>query len=273
MSKRAFTIVELLVVVAILGMLGALIVPAMERARERGRLAQCANNLKQLHTAAMNVASSSGSFPHATTYEHFENFIWNKKKGWVDWESNTRKYVDFFEGAGYKGRTSITNGSLFAYINDERVYVCPTFLREGKKLIADKKKTFEPVRSYVMNWEMNDKNLFTVTDGSRKMLFCEVSLTYNDSDGARVVYYGTMDLNANPYRSSWTESKYHPSATFRMPPLSADGALTPTRWSGDRPYEGIGGMHSGGKGNAIFADGHLEVLFPTNTLSAAWGNW
>lgn len=65
MRHRAFTVVELLVVIAIIGTLVALILPAVQYAREASRLATCRNNLKQIAIAAQAHAEAFEYFPNA----------------------------------------------------------------------------------------------------------------------------------------------------------------------------------------------------------------
>lgn len=71
-SVRAFTLVELLTVIAIVGILAAIIIPVVGNVRQKARGAQCMANLRSLHTAASLYAADWKHWP-TYNFEHGTN--------------------------------------------------------------------------------------------------------------------------------------------------------------------------------------------------------
>lgn len=83
-NRYAFTLVELLVVIAVIGILVGLLLPAVQAAREAARKVSCKNNLRQLGIALHSYHDTHGSLPTgciewrgAGAPRHFRQFAWS----------------------------------------------------------------------------------------------------------------------------------------------------------------------------------------------------
>ena len=159
--RRAFTLIELLVVIAIIAILIALLVPAVQKAREAAARTQCLNNLKQIGLALHNYESVAKNYPPAGIYPVAQTAS--------DVYSVQARLLPFLE-----------QGALYAQINLNAVpqtqpdvikqriavYMCPSEINDKERL--DGALIKYPL-NYVANfgtWFVYDPNTGTGGDGA-----------------------------------------------------------------------------------------------------------
>jgi type II secretory pathway pseudopilin PulG len=110
-------LVELLVEIAIIGILVALMLPAIQSAREAARRAQCTNHLKQIGVALHNYHDTFGSLPAGVV--HFQRPGNQQEWGW------SALLLPFLEQQPLHDQLQVTTRRLRAVLNDpaERLLV------------------------------------------------------------------------------------------------------------------------------------------------------
>jgi len=130
-DKSGFTLVELLVVIAVIALLMAILLPALTRAKEMGKRAVCLHHLQQLTLAWMMYTDNNddkivrGDAGEYDTYpDHAGETPWTQK----DYPPPTLTPEEKKE--------KIMTGALFRYTRDVRVYKCPTGQSENLRMYS-----------------------------------------------------------------------------------------------------------------------------------------
>lgn len=77
--KNNFTLIELLVVIAVIAILASLLLPALNKAREKARTIACSSNLKQVATAMTMYAQDANGFVQMYMYDGTSEYRWTRR--------------------------------------------------------------------------------------------------------------------------------------------------------------------------------------------------
>jgi prepilin-type N-terminal cleavage/methylation domain-containing protein len=113
-SGTGFTLVELLVVIGIIAVLVALLLPALQKAKDQANAVKCANNMKQLITAFATFAHDNKGHLPGNRDNYAEREEWKRcfLFGGFVWSSNFDKAPQ--------------SGTIWKYIRNYDVYRCPS---------------------------------------------------------------------------------------------------------------------------------------------------
>ncbi|HMO65952.1 MAG TPA: DUF1559 domain-containing protein [Verrucomicrobiota bacterium] len=265
-QRRAFTLVELLVVVAIVGLLASLLLPALAKAKSRAKSAACQGNLRQIGLALRMYVDDHGKYPGDIMREDgslFE-FRWGQ-----NWGNQLAAYIPRNLGG------LIVSDDTPWHVTPT-VYNCPATGRQfnphGPLDSTRDQLTWAWQTSYGYNMRgtgwfyglpMRDLGLgprrvgtvpiYTGLDGSRS---ADTSSVRQIADGDVVAPSDMIAFGDNAgYQSSFIQP-FHPGLASVV---------------------SLGDLHSAGA-NVLFCDGHVEYgkaerwCAPTERARSRWNN-
>jgi type II secretory pathway pseudopilin PulG len=124
-------LVELLIVIAIIALLLALLIPSVQSVRERSRLLQCGNNIKQVALAIHGYENQHGTLPAGSTYQYVKGPVWSAA---VLPFLEAQSHYDLFDFT----RDLNASQNARAMTTPVRTYLCPSDTTLGDGVMSDR---------------------------------------------------------------------------------------------------------------------------------------
>jgi prepilin-type N-terminal cleavage/methylation domain-containing protein/prepilin-type processing-associated H-X9-DG protein len=243
-AHRAFTLVELMVVVAIIIALAALLLPALDSAQKAAAMSVCASNLRQMGHAHLNYAASNkGKYPP------FREAL---TLGWDGQPSN-----------GDPPGVKLEDGLLWDYFKTRDLLMCPIF----RSFVND-----SAIRSYSLNWncgstpagtDNNNEGVSGVAAVRRPSGFAVFS---EENPWAHPAYASAAINDADLVCNGWPTQDT--LGTFHLPRINRYAVGYPAAYVPTHHDD----LLNTGVANVNFADGHTEYKDTLSTEQVVYND-
>jgi prepilin-type N-terminal cleavage/methylation domain-containing protein/prepilin-type processing-associated H-X9-DG protein len=254
-SGSGFTLIEVLVSIAIIGILTALLMPAVQSARESARRIECVNNLKQIGLAFHNHHDQFGFFPSG-------GWEWNKPPRYTDgkpeigepqWAGWGFQILPFVEGANVWNSDALT---AVGAVNP--VFFCPT--RRSPQVFTmednyDPALTGAEVKRAMCDYAASNRDLTGIVQQFKPLRMRDLpdgssqTLLAGDKRMNVAMLGQPQDDDNEGYTAGWNSDTVRETSRPPAPDYSGTG-------DGDEVF---GSSHRGGI-NAVFADGSVQFI-------------
>lgn len=226
--STGFTLADLLALLAVGTVVGAMIIPAVSNARSRSGAVACASNQRQLAIAtSLYSEASADALPPTSGWRNGTGTTVNLIGGgyWASVSPDIASDTSIPQAMG-RVRAALTNSPLWTYAADEAVHQCPSDPRF--RLAPGRGWTFGSYSKVngiagLADWSANQRpfeRIAEIAEPSRTLLFIEES----DPRGQNL---GTWVLNTNP--TGWVDplAAWHDAGANLV---HVDGHLEYRRW-------------------------------------------
>jgi len=231
-TVKAFTLIELLLVIAVIGILAALLLPALGKSRDKAKAASCASNLRQIGVAINLYADDYNDY-------YPPGFV----NGVGDWPLFIARYL-------VKSQTTYGAGP----INSSKAVICPAGVLFSGSLVV--RLTYSahytlmpsfgspPLTLYKRNQVVRPAEVVLVTDGIQQDIYYP-----GDFDSAADLNVGVCRVPYNPATADDVLTEYQLARNNQ----DCYGCSASVGYIRLRHYGNIGA-------NFLFCDSHVEAM-------------